>query len=139
MNSELNFVLELVDGTVLITALSAAFFILIYIFDSYRASGRSLINYLDNAPIGVRLAMPLLLVKLGAVLLVGALLSSRFRDQRITTIELSIVMFGIVMLVFALVWMTKVLTETRYGEWPWIATTLATSFYITMMTLWHFL
>jgi hypothetical protein len=138
VNSEVNFVLELVDGTVLITALSAAIFILIYIFDSYRASGRSLINYLRNAPIGVRLAMPLLLVKVGAVLLVGALLSSRFRDQHITTLELSIVMFGIVMLVIALVWMTRVLTETFYGEWPWVTTTLATIFYIVTMMLWHF-
>lgn len=138
MNSELNFVLELVDGTVLITALSAAIFILIYILDSYRASGRSLINYLYNAPIGVRLAMPMLLVKVGAVLLVGALLSSRFREQRMVPIELSIVIAGIVMLVFALVWVTRVLTETVYGEWPWVTTTLATMFYIITMTLWHF-
>lgn len=137
VNNNLNFVLELVDGTVLIAALSASIFISIYILDSYRASGRSLIKYLYNAPIGVRLAMPLLLVKVGAVLLVGALLSSRFREQRITPLELSIVMFGIVMLVFALVWMTRVLTETIYGEWPWITTTMATILYLVSMTIWH--
>lgn len=139
MGSELNFVLELVDGTVLITALSAAIFLLIYIFASYRASGRPLINYLYNAPIGVRLAMPMLLVKVGAALLVGALLSTRFREQHITTIELPIIITGIVTLVLALVWVTRGLTESVYGEWPWATTTLATMFYIAAMMLWHFL
>lgn len=138
MNSQLNFVLELVDGTVLITAFSAAVFLLIYIFDGYRTSGRPLIDYLRHAPMGVRLAMPMLLVKVGAVLLVGALLSSRFREQRMTPIELGIVIFGVVMLVAAMVWVTKVLTERRYGEWPWAITTLIALLYIVAMLIWHF-
>lgn len=139
MNNNLNFVLELVDGTVLIAALSAAIFILIYIFDSYRSSKQSLFYYFRHAPMGVRLAMPMLMVKVGAVLLVGALLSSRFRDQKIIGLELATVMFGIVMLVFALLWVTRVLTEHLYGEWPWVTTTLITLLYIVAMMVWHFI
>lgn len=138
-SSELNFVLSLVDGTVLITASSAAVFIMMYIFDNYRASGRSsLIKYLYHAPLGVRVALPILSVRVGAVLLVGALLSSRFRDQRINSLEIIIVLLGIVLLVFGLIWMTRVLTAHIYGEWPWVTTTLITLLYIVAMMVWHF-
>lgn len=138
-SSELNFVLSLVDGTVLITAFSAVVFIMMYIFDSYKASGRkSLIRYLYHAPMGVRVALPILSVRMGAILLVGALLSSRFHDQKINSVELAGVLLGIVLLVLGLIWMTRVLTLHIYGEWPWVITTSATLLYIVAMLIWHF-
>ena len=137
MNSELNFVLELVDGTVLITAFSAAVFILIYIVDDYRDSKRQLLEYLYDPPKPIRLAFPLFFVRIGAVLLVGALLSSRFRDEQETTLELALIMLGIVILVIALMWTMRVLTHIRYGEWPWAATAAVTLLYIVSMMLWH--
>jgi hypothetical protein len=132
-------VLSLVDGTILITAFSAAVFISMYILENYRASGRSsLIKYLYYAPLGVRVALPILSVRVGAVLLVGALLSSRFRDQKINSLEITIVLLGIILLVVGLIWMTRVLTKHIYGEWPWVTTTLITISYIMIMLVWHF-
>lgn len=138
MNSELNFILELVDGTVLITAFGAAVFISIYILDCYRASHRKLIAFLCSAPIGARLAMSMLGVKVGAVLLVGGLLASRFQNQKINAVELSVVCVGILMLVMAMLWITRVLTQPVHGEWPWVTTTLATILYMATMMLGHF-
>ena len=71
------------------------------------------------------------------MLLVGALLSSRFRDEQETTLELALIMLGIVILVFSLMWTMRVLTHIRYGEWPWIATAAVTLLYIVSMMLWH--
>jgi hypothetical protein len=127
-----NVALEVVNGAVLVVLAALAICLMAYIRMLAVMLKLTLREFFFDPPLGVRLARPMLTLKAGAVLSLGMAWGWRAfgGGQFMPAWMMTCLLAGIAILVVGALWLIRVLTCMRFGEWPWLTTIGVTGLFI---------
>jgi len=124
--------LQITNGTVIIQVASVLAVLIFYVFDQKQLRGMTWRQCIADPSAGIALALPLIGVNCGILITRGSVYTWRHmggaaplgQSQRV------LVLIGTIITALALLWLVRVLSRARFGEWPWIATGSAALAYV---------
>ena len=137
----MNIALEIVNGAVLVVIAALAICLVAYMRTLAVLLKLTLREFFFDPPLGVRLAQPMLTIKAGAVLSLGMAWGWRLfgSGQGMPAWMMASLLAGIIVLIVGALWLIRVLTCMRFGEWPWLSTIGVTGLFIATSIAGHHL
>jgi len=143
-NPEMNFILETVNGVVLILSISLLLVLTFYIASKLRQNNQPLRRVLANGPMRatvLALALALLFDKLGVLLTRVAVFTWRRFGNGLTggpmnEIQIYLLLIGTPLSAIGLLWLIRILSRPMYGDWPWTVTAIVAGCYLAV-TFWQ--
>ncbi|WP_187399363.1 hypothetical protein [Bradyrhizobium paxllaeri] len=138
-HSEVNFYLEMINGTsVILIAVLLAFLVTYIKAELHRRdlSWRDLFDY----PAGLSLALSITVAAFGFALTRGSLWVWRQfgSGEQMSEWQLHLALIGSAITSLGILWMIRVLSRPRFGDWPWIAAGSATLLYAAINAVGHY-
>lgn len=134
-----NNVLAMVNGAMIIVVASLIVCLVAYVrllCSTFKITTRELIR--GPIPLGIKLALPMITIKMGAMMALLMAWSWRlFGDGPMPDIMIVVLMTGVSILIDGGLWLIRVLTHYRYGEWPWLTTAALVIVYVFGSILWY--
>ena len=142
-NLELNFILETVNGVVLILSFPLLIVLTLYLVAKYRQPDRPLRPVPGVLPVAISLASALLIDKLGVLLTRLAVWTwRRFGAGEsggpMNEWQHYILLAGTVMSAIGCLWLIRILSRPMYGELPWSISTLLAGIYVLQRMIEHY-
>jgi hypothetical protein len=123
---KLNFTLEIINGSISILTFFLLFFLVVYLISDLKREGFSVkVFFLMST--AVSLVVALFVEKLGALTTRTVIWIWRAHGGNLpfSTLEDILLVVGAVFTAAGLVMMIRVLSRPRFGEWPWIVSSVA--------------
>jgi hypothetical protein len=137
--TEMNFVLETINGTALILAVVLLLFLSFYLASELRRRDLSWHDLFDY-PAGMSFALSIAVTNCGVVITRSNLWSWRRlgTGEQMSPWQIDIHLLGTAMTSLGMLWMIRVLSRARFGEWPWITSGGLALIYVAIDQYWHY-
>lgn len=138
--TDLNFVLETVNGVVAILTFFLLIFLTMYLFSELRRRHLAWRALMMSLPIGMSLALALYVEKVGALLTrvvvwVWRRLGAGGAGGPMSHVQLQAMLLGAVLMAIGLLMLIRVLSKPRFGNWPWIVSGCITVGYVAVSVM----
>lgn len=144
-NPEMNFILETVNGVVLILSFTLLIVLTGYIVAKFREQKVPVHQVLMSVPAAhtvLALALALYLDKLGVLMTRMAVWTwRRFGDGLVggpmNDAQIYLLMIGTPLSAIGLLWLVRILSRPRYGDWPWMVSSALATIYLVAAVARH--
>jgi hypothetical protein len=136
--TQLNFTLEIINGSISILTFFLLFFLSVYLVSHIRREGFTWKTFLWMST-AASLVVALFIEKTGtlATRTVTWAWRSRGGNLPFTSIEDFFLIVGAILTVIGLIMMIRVLSRPRFGNWPWMVSTIVALDYVGVETFIH--
>jgi hypothetical protein len=134
----LNFTLEVINGSISILTFFLLFFLSVYLASHIRREGFTWKSFFWMST-AASLVVTLFIEKTGtlATRTVTWIWRSRGGNLPFTSIENFFLVIGAVLTVIGLIMMIRVLSRPRFGNWPWMVSTIVALGYVGVESFTH--
>ncbi|MCK1670325.1 hypothetical protein [Bradyrhizobium sp. 150] len=135
--TDVNFYLEMINGSgAILLAIVLAFFTM-YLVEQRRFRKLSWRETFFKPPPGVALLMPMMAIKVGLLLSRGSLWIWRQfgNGGHMPAWQMDLTLAGTAITSIGLLWLLRVISRARFGEWPWIASASVVLIYVVFNSL----
>lgn len=130
--SDVNFFLETLNGATSILLAVAIIFLSFYLLDQRRLQSLKWWEMIVTPSPGIALALPMVVIKLGLLLTRGSLwIWRQFSDGGAMPMwQRDLALTGAVLTSIGLLWLLRVMSRARFGDWPWIISAMLVMIYV---------
>ena len=130
---QVNDLLEITNG--IWTILNAFFtaFLINYLISEHRENNLSTFNWFTGLPLGMQVAVSLLIATIGTMILRCSVWVWRFQTEGIGPLSTPLtiaVLFGTLTGAIGMLCQLRVFSKPYYGHWPWIAAAIASLVFV---------